>query len=79
VTADVRGVDRSRSKVSGCIQIRIRDTLDAIERDGKVWVSLRRCCETLGLDLSTQLRKLKAKAWASVVEMTIESPGEGKR
>jgi hypothetical protein len=31
-----------------------------------VWVSLRRCCEALGLDFATQFTKLKAKSWATI-------------
>ncbi len=35
-----------------------------------MWVSIRRECENLGLDFSNQLKKLKSKAWAVVVENT---------
>lgn len=53
------------------------DRLEAVERDGKVWASLRRFCENLGLDLATQMRKLKGKAWAVMGEMTMTGP-DGK-
>ncbi|MCZ2341483.1 MAG: phage antirepressor N-terminal domain-containing protein [Bacteroidales bacterium] len=47
------------------------DTLEAVQSpDGKVWVSLRRCCENLGIDPKTQFRKLRSKSWACVVEIT---------
>lgn len=52
------------------------DTLHAVREDGKVWVSLRRCCEVLGLDTASQWRKLKAKAWACIVEKTMQMPGD---
>ncbi|MBN9119053.1 MAG: hypothetical protein J0I06_07820 [Planctomycetes bacterium] len=45
--------------------------------DGKVWVSLRRCCENLGLDVENQRKKLRAKAWAVAVENTATDP-DGK-
>lgn len=55
------------------------DTLDAIQDDGgKVWVSLRRCCENLGIAYDTQLRKLKSKAWA-VVTQKVTTGSDGKR
>lgn len=52
------------------------DELDAVRNtQGVILVSLRRCCDNLGLDFSTQLRKLRSKSWASVVEMTTQMPG----
>lgn len=45
------------------------DMLEAVEQDGKVWVSLRRCCENLGVALNRQTTKLKGKPWAVVNEM----------
>lgn len=49
------------------------DTIDALPLDGKVWVSLRECCESLGLDTDTQRKKLKKQAWACTVIMTVQS------
>ncbi len=50
------------------------DNLQAIRLpDGKVYVSLRRCCECLGIDFSSQRKRLKDKGrspWATVVKMT---------
>jgi hypothetical protein len=46
------------------------DTLEACQRDGKVWVSLRRLCENLGVELESQRRKLNAKSWATTGEIT---------
>lgn len=46
------------------------DTLEAVERDGRVWVSLRRMCENLGVDVESQRRKLRDKSWATTVEIT---------
>lgn len=42
------------------------DTLEAIQEEGAVWVSLKRCCLNLGLSYSKQLAKLKKKGWARV-------------
>ncbi len=46
------------------------DTLEACLKDGKVWVNLNLLCEAMGVDLSTQRRKLKKEAWARLVIMT---------
>lgn len=46
------------------------DTLDAFSSDGRVWVSLRRCCENIGVDFASQLTKLRGKSWACVAEIT---------
>lgn len=46
------------------------DSLEATQTpDGRVWVSLRRCCESLGVAVQRQLEKLKSKHWACVTEM----------
>lgn len=43
------------------------DTLEATRaHDGRVWVSVSRVCEALGLGYSSQLQKLKEKPWATV-------------
>lgn len=52
------------------------DELDAVQDGGKVWVSLRRCCENLGLTPQGQLEKLKRKAWACVTEIVTQMPGD---
>lgn len=39
--------------------------VDAIERDGGVWVVVRRVCEALGLDVVTQRQRLLTAGWAS--------------
>ena len=54
------------------------DTLEAAQDDsGKVWVSIRRGCENLGLATEVQLRKLKSKPWATVTEMvTVAEDGK---
>lgn len=47
------------------------DTLHAVRGPGgKVWVSLRRCCECLEIDPEGQRKKLKGKAWAVAEEMS---------
>ena len=46
------------------------DELDVIKEQDKLWISVRRVCEALGLDKATQMRKLKEKEWACVVMMT---------
>lgn len=49
------------------------DTLEAIRFDGKVYVSLRRCCECLDVDFSSQHKRLSDRErspWATMVVMT---------
>jgi hypothetical protein len=55
------------------------DQLDAVQ-DGsrKVWVSLRRLCDNLGIDPDTQKRKLSGKPWACTSEMTVQLPDAGQ-
>lgn len=50
------------------------DTLEAVQRDGKVWVSVKRVCESLGIDLKSQHRKLQSCSWAVMVIMTTTAP-----
>ena len=47
------------------------DTLEGIECDGKVWASLLRFSENLGVNPDGQRRKLKNKAWACTKEMLV--------
>ncbi|MBM4577722.1 phage antirepressor [Rhodococcus hoagii] len=48
----------------------------AAKFDGEAEVSLRHCCNSVGLDYSKQLRKLKAKPWACVaLRATHDSSG----
>lgn len=57
------------------------DQLEVVLPDGEaptrenLRVVIRRVCETLGVDLSSQLAKLKAAPWAGVAEITIPSAG----
>ncbi|MBT1161250.1 phage antirepressor N-terminal domain-containing protein [Bifidobacterium sp. SO1] len=47
------------------------DTIEAVWRGDGTWlVSLRRLCENLGVEYSSQLKKLKAKKWATVAGFT---------
>lgn len=47
--------------------------------DGKPEVALRHVSETIGLDYSTQLRKLKGKSWATVVmRPTVAEDGKSR-
>ena len=38
--------------------------LEAVKQGEKVWVSVRRCCESLGIASNGQIEKLKEKEWA---------------
>lgn len=42
----------------------------ALEEDGTQWVSLRHACDSIGIDVENQRRKLKAKSWAVAVMKT---------
>lgn len=39
-------------------------TLEAVKRDGTVWISVKRACEELGLNADGQRVKLREKPWA---------------
>ena len=43
-----------------------------------MWVSLKRGCENLGLDVESQRKKLKGKPWAVAVQNTVTGP-DGKQ
>lgn len=45
--------------------------LMAAQFDGREWASLRHMCDSLGIDYATQLRKLKARSWATVGQKPI--------
>lgn len=42
------------------------DDLMAMQDDGLQWASLRFMCDSLAIDYVTQLRKLKARSWATI-------------
>lgn len=44
--------------------------------DGKVWISVRRVCEALGIDNKTQQEKLATKEWACVGLIPTQLPGD---
>lgn len=53
--------------------------LRALRMDGEPMVSIRHACEAIGLDNRSQQRKLADKAWARVVIMTMQLPGDTQR
>lgn len=53
------------------------DILDAIQDDRGVWVGIKRACENVGIDHSSQLTKLKDRPWAVVAMNTTTGP-DGK-
>lgn len=53
------------------------DDLMAAQFDGHRWASLRHMCDSLGVDYSTQLRKLRSRSWATVGRMPTVA-GDGK-
>lgn len=53
------------------------DQLEALRDGADVWVSLRRMCEALGVDMKSQHRKLAAQPWAVMVMKTTTGP-DGK-
>ena len=46
------------------------DVIEAVKDGDNVMVALRRPCESLGIDFSGQLQKLKRKKWATVEEIS---------
>lgn len=53
------------------------DELECVRDERGVGVSLRRACENIGIDYSTQLAKLRSKHWA-VVGQSPMTAGDGK-
>ncbi|SDD61472.1 P22_AR N-terminal domain-containing protein [Mycolicibacterium neoaurum] len=51
------------------------DDLLALQDDGQVWVALRPMCDSLGIDLATQVRKLRRRSWAGVSQRPTPSAG----
>ncbi len=45
-------------------------TLDVARDNGDLWVSIRRVCEVLTIDHSSQMAKLRGRPWARVVMVT---------
>lgn len=50
----------------------------AVDRDGKPNIFLKPVIDGLGIDYSTQVRKLKAKSWASVGTMPTQLPNDSQ-
>lgn len=50
--------------------------IEAVKQGDDVWVSLRRCCEVLGLNSQGQFRKLISKPWARVEEISTRDSAE---
>lgn len=49
--------------------------LMAAEFDGNQWAALKPMCETLGIDYSAQLKRLKGRSWAGMAVIAIPSAG----
>lgn len=61
------------------IQVPFRgDVIEATQDERGVFVSLRRCCENLGLAMEGQLAKLKRKSWAVMKEIVMTA-SDGKQ
>ena len=46
------------------------DEIECVQREDGVWISLRRACESVGVDFASQTTKLRAKPWATVAMIT---------
>lgn len=44
--------------------------IEAVRRNGRNYVSVRRCCEDIGVDFSGQLQKLKTYKWSELVDFS---------
>lgn len=54
------------------------DQLDVVKDGGRLWVSLRRVCDALGIDTDSQRKKLAEKAWATcTVLSTVQVSTDG--
>ena len=51
----------------------------AVQQDGTEWAAARHICDALGISWGTQSRKLKDKAWATVVNLnTVGADGKNR-
>lgn len=55
------------------------DELDVVRDADRVWISVRRVCEALGVSLQGQLGKLRDKPWASIKLILMQVPGDDQR
>lgn len=55
------------------------DELDVLRDADRVWISVRRVCEALGVSLQGQLAKLREKPWASIKLILTQVPGDEQR
>lgn len=55
------------------------DSLDVVPDGARLWVSVRRVCEALGVDTGGQLAKLKTKPWACVEFISMQVDGDAQR
>lgn len=55
------------------------DALLAAQADGGIWVALKPMCESLGINYTTQLDKLRRRSWATVgLRGTVAVAADGK-
>jgi hypothetical protein len=56
------------------------DVIEAVHDDGKVMVSLNRCCDIFGIKSSSQHTKLKKLSWAtlSIIDMQVSSDDQSR-
>lgn len=50
----------------------------AVRIDGKPMVSLRHCCEALGIAVESQRAKLRRRSWATATQWVAQLPGEAQ-
>jgi hypothetical protein len=57
------------------------DSIEAARdtQDGSFHVSIRRVCENLGIDFSSQFQKLKGYHWATTVKITVVAQDDKQR
>jgi hypothetical protein len=55
------------------------DMLDVVPDGARLWVSVRRVCEALGVDTGGQLAKLKPKPWACMEFISMQVDGDVQR
>jgi len=53
------------------------DSLECAQRDGRIWVAVRRVCDALGVSVQPQLTKLRDKPWATIT-MIVTVAEDGK-
>ena len=68
----VNQLEVSMSQVNAIVPFRFYgDDIEVVKDGETLWISIRRICESLDIDVKTQHRKLQESGWARIVTMLV--------